>query len=58
LKDDDPVTVKLCEAYRAEMLQRIENVRAEVRSVKDTILVGLTISTLILTLVMYVLKVV
>lgn len=43
------VTRELCDAYQ-------KTIRAEIRGLRDTILVGLSISTTILTLVMYVLR--
>ena len=44
--DDPPalVTEKLCEAYR-------ESIRAEIRGLKNTIIVGLSISTGIISLI-------
>ena len=50
---DDPefVTPELCRAYR-------EAIKAEVRSVKNAIYIGLSISTAIITIIMYILQVV
>jgi len=56
VKEDDPVTLELCEAYRDAILQKIENVRAEVRSIKATITVGLSISTAVITIAMLIMN--
>ena len=56
VKEDDPVTLELCEAYRNAILQKIENVRAEVKSIKNTITVGLSISTAVITIAMLIMN--
>jgi len=56
VKDDDPVTIELCEAYRDAILQKIENVRTEVKSIKNTITIGLSISTTIITIAMLIMN--
>jgi len=52
-KKDDPefITPELCEAYR-------EAIRAEVKSIKNAIYIGLSMSTAIITIIMYILQVV
>jgi len=56
VKEDDPVTLELCEAYRNAILQKIENVRTEVKSIKNTITVGLSISTAVITIAMLIMN--
>lgn len=43
---DDPVTAKLCAAYR-------DALKAEIKGLKSTIIVGLSISTAIISLILY-----
>ena len=47
---DDPVTAKLCAAYRATL-------RAEIKGLKNTIIVGLSISTAVISLILYGMKI-
>lgn len=45
----DVVTAKLCEAYRATL-------KAEIKGLRNTIIVGLSIATAVITIVQYVLS--
>ena len=50
-EEDNPITMELCEAYR-------NAIKAEIRGIKETITVGLSVSTAIITLIMYILTMV